>query len=102
MRYDDWFKFEQPTFNVFSEEELEKGDLPAETKEEKKEEAKKVNPREAKKAEALRLRQEKEKAAAIERDRKKAEELKNDPSGHLFGERPLNRSQGDPELRHTK
>ena len=26
----------------------------------------------------------------------------NDPSAHLFGEKELNRSQGDPELRFTK
>jgi len=41
---------------VFSEEELEKGDLPVAKEEEKKEEVKKVDPREAKKLERLRLR----------------------------------------------
>lgn len=74
MRYDDWFKFEQPTFNVFSEEELEKGDLPvAGVEEEKKEEVKKVDPREAKKLERLKQRQEKEKAAALKEAEKKAD-----------------------------
>jgi len=56
MKYEDWFKFEKPIYNVFSEEELEKGDLPVAKEEEKKEEVKKADPREAKKLERLRLR----------------------------------------------
>lgn len=96
MRYDDWFKVENPTWHVFTDEEIEKGDLPAEAKEEEKKGG--ANERGAKKQDRLRKRQEQAEEAA----KKKAEEYKNDPSSHLYGERPLNRSQGDPELRFQK
>lgn len=93
MSYSDWFKFEEPTWNVFTEEEIELGDLP---KEEAKTEVKKDG-REAKKAERLAARQNKVAAQGSE-----GQKDPNDPSAHLFGERPLMRSQGDPEIRHTK
>jgi aspartyl-tRNA synthetase len=78
---------------VFTDEEIELGDLPK--TEEKKEEKK--DTREAKKAERLAARQNKV-AAQVDENKKDL----NDPSASLFGERELNRSQGDPELRFTK
>lgn len=52
MKYEDYFNFEKPTFQVFTEEEVELGDLPvAEVKEEKK------DSRDAVKAERLAARQ---------------------------------------------
>lgn len=69
------------------------GDLP---KVEEKKEEKKDN-REAKKAERLAARQTKV-AAQVDENKKDP----NDPSAAIFGERELNRSQGDPELRFTK
>ena len=37
MTYADWFSIEKPTWHVFTEEEVAKGDIPAvEVKEEKK------------------------------------------------------------------
>ena len=90
MTYADYFKAEAPTWHVFTDEEIALGDLP-------KEEAKegKGNDREAAKAARLAARQAKE--------AKKAEaNQKDDPSANLFGDRPLMRSQGDPEIRFTK
>jgi len=52
--------------------------------------------REAKKKERMAKMQ--AKAAAVDEAKKDP----NDPSAHLFGERELNRSQGDPELRFSK
>lgn len=78
---------------MFTDEEIELGDLPV--VEEKKEEKK--DSREAKKAERLAARQNKV-AAQVDENKKDP----NDPSAALFGERELNRSQGDPELRFTK
>jgi prolyl-tRNA editing enzyme YbaK/EbsC (Cys-tRNA(Pro) deacylase) len=87
----DYMKAEEPNWHVFTDEEIALGDLPEEKKEEKK------DTREAKKAERLAARQ--QKVAKTE------EEIKidpNDKSAGIFGERELNRSQGDPELRFTK
>lgn len=53
MSYADYFQMEQPTWNVFTDEEIELGDLPV--AEEKKEV--KVDSRDAKKAERLAARQ---------------------------------------------
>ncbi len=92
MSYDDYFKIEQPKWHVFTEEEIELGDIPVEEK------AEKVDSREAKKAERLAQRQKKTKDQGADENKKDP----NDPAAHLFGERELNRSQGDPELRHTK
>jgi prolyl-tRNA editing enzyme YbaK/EbsC (Cys-tRNA(Pro) deacylase) len=36
MDYEDYFKVEQPTLQVFTEEEIELGDMPTETKTENK------------------------------------------------------------------
>lgn len=93
MSYADYFKVEAPTWQVFTDEEIELGDLP---KVEEKKEEKKDN-REAKKAERLAARQTKV-AAQVDENKKDP----NDPSAAIFGERELNRSQGDPELRFTK
>lgn len=92
MTYEDYFKAEEPKWHVFTDEEIALGDLPVEEKGEDKKDT-----REAKKAERLANRQ--KKVAAQEDEGKKDP---NDPSAHLFGELPLNRSQGDPELRFTK
>mmetsp|Transcript_34682 Transcript_34682/g.53156 ORF Transcript_34682/g.53156 Transcript_34682/m.53156 type:complete len:647 (-) Transcript_34682:292-2232(-) len=92
MSYDDYFKIEEPKWHVFTEEEVELGDLPVEEKTEK------VDSREAKKAERLAKRQNKVKEQGADDGKKDP----NDPAAHLFGERELNRSQGDPELRHSK
>ena len=92
MKYSDYFKLEQPHLHVFTEEEIELGDLPAEEKKEEKKDS-----RESIKAERLAQRQKKVLA--------QEEEVKidpNDPSAHLFGEREINKSQCDPELRFTK
>jgi len=89
MTYADYFKAEAPTWHVFTDSEIELGDLP---KEEEKAGGQK-NDREAAKAARLAARQNKNKKEA---------DTKNDPSAHLFGDRELNRSQGDPELRFTK
>jgi hypothetical protein len=48
MKMEDWSNFEKPKWHVFSEEELELGDVPEINKEEEK-----VDTREAKKAERL-------------------------------------------------
>ena len=48
MKQEDWSNFEKPTWHVFSEEELELGDIP-----QIKNEDDKVDSREAKKAERL-------------------------------------------------
>lgn len=93
MSYADYFKVEAPTWQVFTDEEIELGDLPK--VEEKKEDKK--DSREAKKAERLAARQSKV-AAQVDENKKDP----NDPSAAIFGERELNRSQGDPELRFTK
>jgi hypothetical protein len=93
MTYADYFKVENPIWNVFTDEEIALGDLP---KEEVKEGGAK-NDREAAKAARLAARQQKGKKEA---DTGKKDE--NDISAALFGDKPLNRSQGDPELRFTK
>ena len=82
MSYDDYFKVEEPTFQVFTEEEITLGDLP-------KVEAKapEKDNRQAKKNERLAARQ--NKAAAQGEENKKDP---NDPSAALFGERELIRS----------
>jgi aspartyl-tRNA synthetase len=76
---------------VFTEEEILLGDLP------KADAAPKKDDRAAKKQERLNARQ--NKVAAQVDDNKKDP---NDPSASMFGERPLNRSQNDPEIRFTK
>lgn len=93
MSYADYFAAEEPKFHVFSDEEIALGDIPKDDAVE----APKKNDREAKKQERLAQRQKKVEVQAqtIEKD-------PNDPSAHLFGEKELNRSQGDPELRFTK
>lgn len=48
MSYEDYFKVEQPTFHVFTDEEIALGDLPEETKKEAP-----TNTREAKKKERM-------------------------------------------------
>lgn len=91
MKYADYFEFEAPKFHVFSDEEIALGDVPEIKKEEKKDD------REAKKAERLAKRQQKV--------AKQGDDLKVDPndvSASLFGIKPLNRSQCDPETRFTK
>lgn len=91
MTYADYFKAEAPTFHVFTDEEIELGDLPQEDKEEKK-----GDNRDAKKAERLAARQKKvEETAEVKWDPK-------DPSAHLYGERELIRSQVNPDIRLTK
>ena len=91
MKYEDYFKAEAPTFNVFTDEEIELGGIPEEPKEEKK-----VDDREAKKAERLAARQKKVEASTeVKWDPK-------DPSADSFGERGIIRSGGDPEIRFTK
>ena len=91
MDYTEWLKFEKPNEHVFTDEEIALGDVP---------EIAGAQPagdtREAKKKERLAAKQ----AAAASKDEAKKDP--NDPSAHLFGERELNRSQGDPELRFTK
>lgn len=91
MSYEDWFKAEQPTFQVFTDEEIELGDLPEIKKAEQK------DSREAKKAERLAKRQGKVEAQGQDGKKDPA-----DPAAHLFGERELNRSQCDPEIRFNK
>ena len=97
MTYADYFKAEEPSEHVFTDEEIELGDLPVE---EKKEAPK--DTREAKKAERLAARQ--NQATKKPKDQVVGEAVKdeNDTSAHLFGERELNRSQGDPNIRFTK
>ena len=92
ISYADYIKVEKPTWHVFTDEEIALGDLPVEEKKEEKKDS-----REAKKAERLAARQNKV-AAQVEENKKDP----NDPSAALFGERELNRSQCDPELRFTK
>jgi len=92
MSYEDYFKIEKPNWHVFTEEEIELGDLPAEEKKEDKKDS-----REAKKAERLAKRQNK-----VAQQTEEGQKDPNDPSAHLFGERELNRSQCDPELRFKK
>jgi hypothetical protein len=48
MKMEDWFNYEKPNWHVFTDEELELGDVP-----EIKNEEEKVDSREAKKAERL-------------------------------------------------
>jgi lysyl-tRNA synthetase class II len=93
MSYKDYFEAEEPTWNVFTEEEIELGDLPKADAVA----APKKDDRQAKKNERLAARQNKG-AAQAEENKKDP----NDPSAALFGERELNKSQGDPELRFTK
>jgi Ala-tRNA(Pro) deacylase len=89
MKYEDYFKVEEPTFHVFTDEEVVLGDIPAL-------EEKKVDNRDAKKAERLAARQKKTEAdAEVKWDAK-------DPAAALYGEREPMRSQGDPEIRFTK
>ena len=95
MKYADYFALEQPTFQVFTEEEIELGDIPVE---EKKADAGGKDNREAKKAERLAARQKKVETATEEVVKKDP----NDPSAHLFGDRDLIRSQVDPSVRLTK
>jgi len=92
MKYEDYIKAEQPNLHVFTDEEIALGNLPVEEKKEEKKDS-----REAKKAERLAARQQKVVKAEVE-----VKKDPNDTSAHLFGERELNRSGGDPELRHTK
>jgi len=82
MKMEDWSNYEKPNWHVFTDEELELGDVP-----EIKNEEEKVDSREAKKAERLAQRQSKV-VAQIDDNKKDP----NDPSAHLFGERELNRS----------
>jgi aspartyl-tRNA synthetase len=90
MTYADYIKAEsEALLNVFSNEEVDLGDLPAE---EKKDGG--ANTRDAAKAARLAKRQ--------GGGKKEAKEEGEDISKHLYGDRELNRSQGDPELRHTK
>lgn len=90
MKYEDYFKVEGPTFHVFTDEEIELGGIP-EIKEEKK-----VDNRDAKKAERLAARQKKvEESVDVKWDPK-------DPSAKVYGEREIIRSQVDPEIRFTK
>ena len=97
MTYADYFKAEEPKEHVFTDEEIELGDLPVE---EKKEAPK--DTREAKKAERLAARQNQAKKKGKEEAVGEAVKDENDTSAHLFGERDLNRSQGDPNIRFTK
>jgi prolyl-tRNA editing enzyme YbaK/EbsC (Cys-tRNA(Pro) deacylase) len=90
MKYEDYFNVEEPTFQVFTEEEVELGDIPEIKTEEKGDD------RAAKKAARLAERQKK---VATESD---AKWDPSDPSAALFGEREVQRSQCDPELRFTK
>lgn len=78
---------------MFTEEEIELGDLPKADVAE----APKKDDRNAKKAERLAARQTKV-AAQVDENKKDPK----DPSAALFGEVPLNKSQGDPEIRFTK
>jgi len=90
MSYADYIKAEGPTPHVFTDEEIELGDLP-EIKEEKK-----VDNRDAKKAERLAARQKKvEETVDVKWDPK-------DPSAAIYGDREIIRSQVDPETRFTK
>lgn len=94
MSYEDYFKVEAPTFHVFTEEEITLGDLPVEAA---KGGDQPKNQRDAAKAERLAKRQKKV--------QEQVEDNVKDPkdiSAALFGERELNRSQGDPELRFKK
>ena len=91
MKYADYFKVEGPTFNVFTDEEIELGEIPEDIKEEKK-----LDNRDAIKAERLAARQKKvEESGEAKWDAK-------DPSAHLYGDREIIRSAGDPEIRFTK
>jgi len=90
MNYEDYIKAETPTFHVFTDEEIELGNLPEEVKEEKKDN------RDAKKAERLAARQDK----VAKEDTSKWDP--KDPSAAFYGEREINRSQCDPEIRFTK
>ena len=92
MKYQDWFNFETPKLHVFTDEEIALGDVPE--IEGAKAEAGGDN-RAAKKQERLLQKQK-------EAEEKAAKQLADDPSSHLFGDRELNRSQGDPELRFKK
>ena len=92
MAYADYFKVEAPTLQVFTDEEIALGDLPTGQAEEKSK-----NTRDAAKAERLAKRQKKVQAQVVENVKDP-----NDISAALFGERELNRSQGDPELRFAK
>jgi hypothetical protein len=83
VSFADYARAEEPTLQVFTEEEIELGDLPEIKKEEQK------DTRDAKKAERLAKRQAEVASQELTID-------PNDPSKHLFGELELNRSQGDP------
>ena len=74
MKYEDYFKVEGPTFQVFTEEEIANGDIPEIAVE-------KADDREAKKAERLAKRQQKaDKDAEVKWDA-------NDPCASRYGER---------------
>jgi hypothetical protein len=91
MKYADYFTVDGPTFHVFTDEEIELGDIPEDKKEEKK-----VDSRDAIKAERLAARQKKvEESGEAKWDPK-------DPSALLYGDREIIRSGGDPEIRFTK
>jgi len=93
ITYADYIKAEvDAKHNVFTDEEIELGDLPAEEKKEAA--AGGAEARDAAKAARLAKRQ-----AGAKKDGGNKED---DISKDLYGERPLNRSQGDPELRFTK
>ena len=93
MTYADYIKAEtEAKFNVFSAEEVDLGDLPAEEKKEAA--AGGAAARDAAKAARLAKRQGQKKEGAGDQA--------DDISKGLYGERELNRSQGDPEIRHTK
>lgn len=93
MSYADYIKAEsEAKQNVFTDEEIELGDLPAEEKKEAA--AGGAEARDAAKAARLAKRQ----GGGKKDDGKKDDDISKD----LYGERALNRSQGDPELRFTK
>jgi lysyl-tRNA synthetase class II len=92
ISYADYIKAEsEAKHNVFTDEEIELGDLPAE---EKKEAAGGAEARDAAKAARLAKRQ----GGGKKDEGKKDDDISKD----IYGERALNRSQGDPELRFTK
>ena len=102
MSYADYLKVEQPNLHVFTEEEIELGDLPVDDKKDPPKDN-----RDAKKAERLAARQKqaeagKKKGKGDGDATQAAVKDANDTSAHLFGERELNRSQCDPEIRFTK
>lgn len=90
MKYEDYFNVEGPTFQVFTDEEVELGDIPEIKSEEKGDDRAAIK--------AARLAERQKKVA-------NESELKwdpADPSAHLYGEKDVQRSQVDPEFRFTK